>query len=69
MIRFITSCFSGIAGDWKNLLTVAEAELFDAVYEDKMKGVEYKFTWDQKTALLKAVYTFHDRNMENILLI
>ncbi|XP_038565671.1 sulfotransferase 2B1-like [Micropterus salmoides] len=36
----------GIAGDWKNQLTAAEAQHFDAVYKDRMKDVKYKFAWD-----------------------
>ncbi|XP_058477137.1 sulfotransferase 2B1-like [Solea solea] len=36
----------GIAGDWKNQLTAAEAEYFDTVYKDKMKDVKFTFVWD-----------------------
>ncbi|XP_019938741.1 sulfotransferase 2B1-like [Paralichthys olivaceus] len=35
----------GVTGDWKNQLTVAEAEYFDTVYSFKMKDVKYTFPW------------------------
>ncbi|KAM6951453.1 sulfotransferase 2B1-like [Aplochiton taeniatus] len=36
----------GIAGDWRNQLTVAQAEYFDAVYKEKMSDFKYTFFWD-----------------------
>ncbi|KAK2820964.1 hypothetical protein Q5P01_023923 [Channa striata] len=36
----------GIAGDWKNQLTVEEVEYFDNFYKDKMKDVKFEFAWD-----------------------
>ncbi|XP_016141590.1 sulfotransferase family cytosolic 2B member 1-like [Sinocyclocheilus grahami] len=36
----------GIAGDWKNLLTNAQEQRFNAAYKDKMKDVTFKFMWD-----------------------
>ena len=45
-IIYHISSFSGIAGDWKDHLTVAEAEHFDAFYQKKMQDVKYNFFWD-----------------------
>ncbi|KAK7893380.1 hypothetical protein WMY93_022532 [Mugilogobius chulae] len=36
----------GIAGDWKNHLSEKEGQLVDAVFKEKMKDVDFEFTWD-----------------------
>ncbi|XP_038654719.1 LOW QUALITY PROTEIN: amine sulfotransferase-like [Scyliorhinus canicula] len=36
----------GTVGDWKNNFTVAENEMFDRIFEEKMKNVPLKYTWE-----------------------
>ncbi|KAB5554302.1 hypothetical protein PHYPO_G00048780 [Pangasianodon hypophthalmus] len=36
----------GIFGDWKNTFTVAQNEMFDQIYQDRMKDLPFQFTWE-----------------------
>lgn len=36
----------GITGDWKSTFTVAQNELFEAHYAEKMAGCKLRFRWE-----------------------
>ncbi|XP_059501677.1 amine sulfotransferase-like [Stegostoma tigrinum] len=36
----------GIIGDWKNHFTVAENEMFDRLFQEKMEGLPLKYSWE-----------------------
>ncbi|XP_056419722.1 amine sulfotransferase-like isoform X2 [Hyla sarda] len=36
----------GIVGDWKNIMTVAQSEMIDQMYKEKMGDLPINFLWD-----------------------
>ncbi|XP_073483244.1 amine sulfotransferase-like [Aquarana catesbeiana] len=44
--RFGSFMRKGQVGDWKNVMTVAESEIFDKLFHEKMGDLSLNFTWE-----------------------